>query len=110
GPQSLLEMVRSIEDGCDAVITPDGPRGPAEVVQPGVITLAKVSGIPITPVSCSVSRCIRLKSWDRFIIPLPFARCHVFVGKPIEVPRDADAETLEKLRLQLQEAIKRLGS
>ncbi len=108
GPQSLLEMTRSIGDGFDAVITPDGPRGPAEVVQPGIVTLSKVTGVPITPVSCSVSRCIRLKSWDRFIVPLPFARCHIHVGKPIEVPRDADDALLEELRLRLQATMRSL--
>jgi hypothetical protein len=109
GPQSLLEMVRYVTEGFDAVITPDGPRGPAEVVQPGIVQLAKVTKVPITPVSCSVSRCMRLKSWDRFIIPWPFAQIVVRVGKPISVPRNADDVKFEAIRSQLQEELRRLG-
>jgi lysophospholipid acyltransferase (LPLAT)-like uncharacterized protein len=80
-----------------------------EVVQPGIIQLAKVTEVPITPVSCTVQRCIRLKSWDRFIIPLPFAKIVVRVGKPIAVPRQADDRKFEAIRLHLQEELKRLG-
>jgi lysophospholipid acyltransferase (LPLAT)-like uncharacterized protein len=110
GAQSLLEMVSCVEKGYDAVITPDGPRGPAEIVQPGVVNLAKVTGVPITPVSCSVTSCKRAKSWDRFIIPMPFARCVVRVGSSIPVPRDADEATLEKTRVELQDVLNRLGA
>jgi len=109
GPQSLLEMVRYVAEGYDAVITPDGPRGPAEVVQPGIVQLAKVTEVPITPVSCSVSHCIRLKSWDRFIIPWPFARIVISVGRPIAVPREADGARLESKRIELEQALRKLG-
>ena len=109
GPQSLREMVRWVAAGYDAVITPDGPRGPAEIVQPGIVQLAKITGLAITPVSCSVSHCIRLKSWDRFMVPWPFARCRIHVGPQISVPEDANPSTLEGKRLQLQEELKRLG-
>ena len=109
GPQSLLEMVRWVQEGYDAVITPDGPRGPAEVVQEGIIHLAKITRIAITPVSCSVSRCKRLKSWDRFLIPLPFAEVRIRIGQQISIPRDANDATLDKLRLELQDALKRLS-
>jgi len=109
GAQSLLEMVRLVGDGYSAVITPDGPRGPAEVMQPGIISLAKVTGAPIITVSCTPSRFIQIKSWDRFMIPMPFARCDVRIGRPIAVPRDADEKTLERLRLQLQDELKQLA-
>lgn len=109
GPQSLLEMVRCGQEGHDAAVTPDGPRGPAEVVQEGVIHLAKLTGAPIIPVSCTVSRFIRMKSWDRFVVPLPFSRIVIYAGKPILVPCDADAETLEARRLQLQDKLKELA-
>lgn len=110
GPQSLLEMARWVGQGYDGGITPDGPRGPAEVVQEGIIHLAKITGVAITPLSCRVSHCLRAKSWDRFIIPIPFARCIVRIGAPIVVPRDADDAMMEKLRLQLQEELKRSSS
>ena len=110
GPQSLLEMTRVVGEGYSAVITPDGPRGPAQVMQPGIISLAKVTGVPIIPMSGSVSRFIRVKSWDRFIVPLPFARCHIRFGSPIVVPSDADEPTQEKLRIQVQETLTHLAA
>lgn len=109
GTRSLIEMVRAVGEGHSATITPDGPRGPAQVLQPGIITLAKLTGAPIVPVSCTVSRFIRMKSWDRFMVPMPFARCHLRIGSPIAVPRNADEQTMEKLGIQVTETLKRLA-
>lgn len=109
GPQSLIEMVGWVERGYDAVITPDGPRGPAEVLQSGIITLSKLTGVPITPVSCVVKPCKRIRSWDRFIVPFPFARCHIRVGKQIAIPGDADDATMEAKRREVEEALRTLG-
>lgn len=103
--QGFLELTRLALDGYNATITPDGPRGPRYVAQPGVVKLATVTGMPILPVGVTVEPCKRLKSWDRTIIPLPFARCTARVGKPIVVPRDADDATVEKYRLEVQQAM-----
>jgi len=56
GAAGLKEIVRKIRSGCDAAFTPDGPRGPARVAQPGVITAARLSGAPIIPVTFSCSK------------------------------------------------------
>lgn len=109
GPQSLIEMVGWVERGYDAVITPDGPRGPAEVLQPGIITLSKLTGVPITPVSCVVKPCKRIRSWDRFIVPFPFARCHIRVGNQIVIPGDADDATMDAKRVEVEAALRKLG-
>jgi lysophospholipid acyltransferase (LPLAT)-like uncharacterized protein len=102
GPQALLELTTWAERGYDLAITPDGPRGPLYVVQDGVMSLAQLTGLPIVPVSYSVNWKIRVKSWDRFQIPLPFARCDMIYEKPIFVPREATDAEREKLRLQLE--------
>ena len=68
------------ERGCDLAITPDGPRGPRYVLADGVITLAQITGLPLVPVSYHLNWKVCLKSWDRFQIPLPFARCDIRVG------------------------------
>lgn len=109
GPQALLELKRQARRGYDLAITPDGPRGPRYVVQDGVIYLAQVTGLPIVPVSFTLSRKLVLRSWDRFQIPLPFARCEITLGQPMAVPRDASAADREALRAGL-EAILRNGS
>ena len=89
GPQALLELTTWAERGYDLAITPDGPRGPCYVVQEGVMSLAQVTGLPIVPVSYHVNWKIRVNSWDRFQIPLPFSRCEMIYAKPIFVPREA---------------------
>ena len=106
GRQALLELTTWAERGYDLAITPDGPRGPCYVVQPGVMSLAQLTGLPIVPVSYHLGWKIRAKSWDRFQIPLPFARCEVCVGKTFRVPADASDEEREKLRWQLENELR----
>lgn len=93
GPQALLQMTRYMQDGFDAGITPDGPRGPKYRVAEGVISLAQVTGTPIIPISWDVTWKITLKSWDAFMIPLPFARATLRIGEPIQAGREVDRET-----------------
>jgi lysophospholipid acyltransferase (LPLAT)-like uncharacterized protein len=106
GPQALLEAARWLRKGYSVAITPDGPRGPSQIVQDGIIYLAQVSGRPIVPVSNFTPWKIRLRSWDRFQIPLPFAKCELCDNGPISVPRDITDEEREKLRLQLEESMR----
>ena len=109
GPQALRELTTWAERGYDLAITPDGPRGPRYVVQEGVISLAQLTGLPILPTSYFLSWKYRPKTWDRFQIPLPFARCHVRVAKPIHVPREATDEERERLRSKLEGTLKELS-
>ena len=102
GPQALIEMTTRAERGFDLAITPDGPRGPGYVVQDGVIATAQLTGLPIVPVSYHLNWKIRAKSWDRFQIPLPFARCEVTVGKILRVPRETNDAGREELRKRLE--------
>lgn len=102
GPQALVEMTTWAERGYDLAITPDGPRGPRYEVQDGVISVARVTGLPIVPVAYHLNWKIRPKSWDRFQIPLPFARCEITAGEVIRVPREATDAEREALRRQLE--------
>ena len=86
GPQALLELTTWAERGYDLAITPDGPRGPRYVVQDGVMSLAQLTGLPIVPVSFYAKWKIRVKSWDRFQIPLPFSFCEMHLGKAVFCP------------------------
>ena len=106
GPQALLELTTWAERGYDLAITPDGPRGPRYVVQEGVMSLAQLTGLPIVPASYHLNWKVRLNSWDRFQIPLPFARCEVFIERPIHVPREASDAQREGLRRQLEETLR----
>jgi lysophospholipid acyltransferase (LPLAT)-like uncharacterized protein len=102
GPQALLELTSWAERGYDLAITPDGPRGPCYVVQPGAVLLAQVTGLPVVPASYHLSRKIRVKSWDRFQVPLPLARCEMVFGRPVRVPREASETDREALRQELE--------
>lgn len=106
GHQALLELTTWAERGYDLAITPDGPRGPCYVVQEGVMSLAQLTGSPIVPFSYHASRKFRAKSWDRFQIPLPFARCEMNVAEPIVVPRDASDGDREALRRKLEAVLR----
>ncbi len=77
GAQALRELTTWAERGYDLTITPDGPRGPCYQIQDGITSLAQLTGLPIVPVAFNLNWKISVKSWDRFQIPLPFARCEV---------------------------------
>lgn len=109
GPQALREMVTSAEAGFDLAITPDGPRGPCYTVQEGVIATAALTGLVIVRVAYHLNWKIRLKSWDRFQIPLPFARCHITVGQVMRVPREATGAEREQLRQQLETELRAIS-
>jgi hypothetical protein len=106
GPQALLEATTWVERNFSVVITPDGPRGPVYRIQDGIIQLAKLTGRPIIPLSGFTPWKIRLRSWDRFQIPLPFALCEMRYADPICVPREATDAELEQLRLKLEQSMR----
>lgn len=91
--RALLGACRELESGFDLAITPDGPRGPARSVAPGAVIIAQRTGAAMVPVAAFADRAWQLRSWDRFIIPKPFARITVAYGEPMRVsadtPRDA---------------------
>jgi lysophospholipid acyltransferase (LPLAT)-like uncharacterized protein len=87
GAGGLRELLRKAAAGYDLAFTPDGPRGPAGVVQPGVILAAAATGLPVQPVAIAASRCRRLRSWDRFLVPLPLAAVHIVYGEPMTIER-----------------------
>jgi lysophospholipid acyltransferase (LPLAT)-like uncharacterized protein len=105
GREALFRIVEGANSGFDTGITPDGPRGPAERAQLGVITLAQRTGMPIIPVANSASFKKRLSSWDRFLIPLPFSKVAVVMGDPIYVQRRLSEEEQEKKRAQVEQAM-----
>ena len=108
GARALASCIKLLRSGGIVVVTPDGPRGPSGVVQAGVFTMARKSGCPIVPIGCSARPRLLLKSWDRFMVPLPFSRAVILFGQPLHVPEDADTQTIEQLRLELQATMRRL--
>lgn len=85
GEVGLLGVVRALQAGSVVALTPDGPRGPAERVKPGVVAAAQHAGVPIVPAAARPSAAWSLRTWDRFCIPKPFARIDVVYGAPLEI-------------------------
>lgn len=106
GSQALRELVTLIEKRGDIAITPDGPRGPRYRLGPGAVSLAQLTGAPIVPMHARFSRCVRMKTWDGFIIPLPFSTISVTVGEPISVPRELSPEEFEEARVRVETILK----
>jgi hypothetical protein len=105
GVAGMRTLLRKAGEGYDLAFTPDGPRGPSGEVQPGIILAAAATGWPIHPVAIAANRAKRLRSWDRFLIPLPFARVCFVYGEPLTVERRADpAEAARELKRRLDRA------
>lgn len=105
GQAAVMEMLRALEAGDNISITPDGPRGPLQVAAPGIVTVAKLSGRPVLPVAISAKRHIRFKSWDRFMLALPFSRIAFYAGAPIFVAMDSDEEQARRAIEQAMNAL-----
>lgn len=103
GATAMRTMRELMDGGGQLVVTPDGPRGPRHQMNVGIAWLARGSGAPILPVGVAVDRAWRLRSWDRFTIPVPFARMVVAYGDPIPVAADADDDALERIAADLRE-------
>jgi lysophospholipid acyltransferase (LPLAT)-like uncharacterized protein len=104
GARAFLEMVRR-QGEVGWAITPDGPRGPSGMVHDGVIQLAAEAGRAITPVAFDAASSWRLRSWDRFMIPRPFARVAGYLGQAIDVPRELDRHERKRLVAAVQEGL-----
>jgi hypothetical protein len=108
GPAALAGAIRAAHEGRTIGVLCDGPRGPARRCKPGVLAIARATGLPLHPVGVAARPALRFPSWDRTVLPLPFARVRFAGGAPIGVPADATREQLEALREQLERELDRL--
>lgn len=108
GSSALKEMVKTIQNGSDIAIVPDGPRGPRHRVQFGVIELARRTGRPVVPISFSASKRKIFKTWDRFLLPYPFSKGVFIWGDPIHIDPNGDRVYLEERRIFLESRLNEL--
>ncbi|MGH7363968.1 MAG: lysophospholipid acyltransferase family protein [Candidatus Methylomirabilales bacterium] len=98
----LRAMLRAYHGGSHLAFAPDGPRGPRERVQIGIIELARRTGAPVVPIGFGASRGWFLPTWDRFFLPCPFARGVFVFGDGLLVPAGSDRQALEAARGELE--------
>lgn len=102
GRAAFRAMLKLAEEKVDLVFTPDGPRGPRHELKDGVVQLARMTGLPVIPMAFVASAGHRFGSWDRFLLPRPFARGVYAFGEPVHYSR---AEGAERFRLRLESAM-----
>ena len=110
GARVFREMISLAKRGRALGITPDGPKGPREVMQPGTVLLAKKSGLPIRPACYATKWHRRINSWDRFYLPLPFTRGVFVIGEPVYADSSDDAENLRRFQQAMDEVQARADS
>jgi lysophospholipid acyltransferase (LPLAT)-like uncharacterized protein len=103
GPTAVRELTRRIREGELGGMLADGPQGPARVAKLGTVLIARDGGAPIIPVLWGADRCWTFNSWDRYLLPKPFARIVLYAGEPLWVPQTVRGQELEKYRLLLEE-------
>lgn len=107
GAAALRALVRMVEEGTTISIQTDGPLGPARESKHGMVSLARRTGRPITPLAMSARPCIQFGSWDATLLPLPFARVVCRFAEPIQVPADASPEQEDAARAELDRVLNR---
>lgn len=108
GVRAAVEAIRALREGGSLAMTPDGPRGPSHVVQGGVMLMAQKSGAALVPVGVAANPRFLAKSWDRYMVPMPFGKGLIVAGDPIFVPAGASEAEIETLRQRLEDEINRL--
>jgi len=102
GIRATLELARRLKEGGVLAFTPDGPRGPTHKIQMGTLLLAQKSGCRVVPIGISARPRWLARSWDRYMVPMPFARVAWVVGEAVVVPADADEAAKAAIAQQLE--------
>ena len=102
GAKAMMELAELLKTGHDLGITPDGPRGPRYRMNLGVIKLAQLTGAMILPVHVRYEKAVRLKTWDGFLLPVPFSGVEIEFASPFTLPRRMTEEECEQRRVELE--------
>lgn len=103
---ALIGLKRTLQEGRDVCVTPDGPRGPVYQMQPGLVKLAESTGAPVLPIHVRFGSAWRLKSWDRFAIPKPFSTVEVIFDEALAVPPSLDEDAFEHWRKRIEDVMR----
>ncbi len=102
GLAALKSMIKWVKNGKNAAIVADGSQGPARIAQPGAILIASHTGSPILPMAWAADRFWVINSWDKSVVPKPFAKIIITFGEPFTVPARISTEEVENFRVSLE--------
>ncbi len=106
GKKALIEIVRNMKQGYPGALTVDGPKGPAHVVKPGIIEIARLCQCAVVPLSpYASSHWVFKKSWDQFRIPKPFSKIVVVIGEPVWVDESVSRENFDQIAIEVGKKI-----
>jgi lysophospholipid acyltransferase (LPLAT)-like uncharacterized protein len=105
GALALRDQHAMMKRGYSIVTTPDGPQGPQYELKTGVMVMARIGNVPLVPIACAAERAWYLDRWDAFMVPKPFSRVVVAIGKPYSIPPGTPLDALEPHRLNVQRAV-----
>lgn len=105
--RATVSMIRMLRRGNSALLSPDGPEGPARQAKPGICVMAQQAQAIIIPASAAATPGLSLRGrWDSHLVPLPLARAVVRFGPPIDAaPSDRPQPSEEELRKRVEEAL-----
>lgn len=105
GQDALAGLIQATRNGFCLALSVDGPLGPRRICKSGIVKIASSEGVAIIPLGIAVNKAWRLKSWDRFEIPKPFARITIHYPSPIFVPSDLKPDAVEQYTARTTEAL-----
>lgn len=107
GSKALREIIQRMQQGEIGGMLADGPQGPPRVAKMGSVIMARNAGVPLIPVLWGADRCWQLNSWDRYMVPKPFARIVILYEEPVLVPREAKGKALDSYRKLFEDRLNR---
>ncbi|MBL7960143.1 DUF374 domain-containing protein [bacterium] len=102
GFSSLLQLERSLKADQIILITPDGPKGPPEIIKPGALHVARFSEKPLIAIHVKYGSHWQLNSWDRALLPKPFSGCEMIISDPLPVNRNTSEIEMTELQNKLE--------
>jgi len=106
GSKAFRELKAFAKNGYNIAHIVDGPQGPPEVIKPGLLRIARATGLPIVPAAVSPQKKWVFNSWDRFMIPKPFSKIIVRFGESVHVSKSMSKNDLEKERQRIEKQLK----
>lgn len=106
GAGAIRKMASELKKGRGIWLTPDGPRGPKHILPSNVLGVAKVAGTAIlVPMMYTSSKALKLKTWDEFLVPLPFGKIYIYTGNPVKINKTTTKEELDKIAVKLEKEL-----